>query len=199
MSAHRILNVLVRSLVVIAASIGLILAAPMIASAHDQLIESTPTEGQRFEASPGELTLRFSANPLELGTELAVVADTDGAAVALAPLRIETDTVVQPLPELTPGAYTLNWRVVSQDGHPIAGSIHFGVQHDAGTGPATAAPDEAQSTPAGTPPTDTAPSPWVVVGLSVVALAALVSAGIVVWAKLKRNDRPFPGSDTPGK
>jgi methionine-rich copper-binding protein CopC len=30
-----------------------------------------------------------------------------------------------PLPPLTPGIYSVNWRVVSEDGHMMAGVLHF--------------------------------------------------------------------------
>jgi methionine-rich copper-binding protein CopC len=33
--------------------------------------------------------------------------------------------VTVPLPPLTPGAYLVAWRVISDDGHVMAGVLHF--------------------------------------------------------------------------
>jgi methionine-rich copper-binding protein CopC len=38
-----------------------------------------------------------------------------------------------PLPPLTPGTYSVNWRVVSDDGHMMAGALHFTLAADRGT------------------------------------------------------------------
>jgi methionine-rich copper-binding protein CopC len=34
---------------------------------------------------------------------------------------------------LTPGTYSVNWRVVSDDGHVMAGALHFTLAGDAAT------------------------------------------------------------------
>jgi methionine-rich copper-binding protein CopC len=38
-----------------------------------------------------------------------------------------------PLPPLTPGTYSVMWRVVSDDGHMMAGTLHFTISADHAT------------------------------------------------------------------
>jgi methionine-rich copper-binding protein CopC len=38
-----------------------------------------------------------------------------------------------PLPPLTPGTYLVNWRVLSEDGHMMAGALHFTLAADRAT------------------------------------------------------------------
>jgi methionine-rich copper-binding protein CopC len=38
-----------------------------------------------------------------------------------------------PLPPLTPGTYSVSWRVVSDDGHIVGGALHFTLTADHAT------------------------------------------------------------------
>ncbi|MDJ1371505.1 copper resistance CopC family protein [Gulosibacter molinativorax] len=203
------------ALLALLVSVALLVAIPVsgIASAHDQLVESDPVEGQEFDAAPTEATLRFSAEMLEIGTELALQnADTEEFVELPGAYVVDYDTVTQPLPELPAGAYTLNWRVVSQDGHPISGAIHFTVTGGTAAGSAEATDgataDAAEATggfgnvpveseapqPSGksTPanPGGALSEPWMVVTLSVVAV--LVAAGAIVTfvMRMRRGNKP---------
>lgn len=102
--------------------LAVLLAMPAPAQAHDTLLSSDPVDGATLETSPEALTFTFSADVLEVsplvrisdesGTELAEIVPTvDGPAV--------TATLEEPLPA---GTHTIQWRVVSSDGHPIEGT-----------------------------------------------------------------------------
>lgn len=107
------------------AALLVVVPAAGSASAHDQLIDSSPQPGEELEESPGEATLQFSAEVIEIGAELALQG-ADGEVIPFEEeLSISYDTITQPLPALEAGEYALNWRVVSQDGHPISGTIDF--------------------------------------------------------------------------
>lgn len=102
--------------------LAVLLAMPSPAQAHDTLLSSDPEDGATLETSPDELTFTFSADVLEVsplvritdesGTELAEIVPTVDGPVA-------TATLEEPLPA---GTHTIQWRVVSSDGHPIEGT-----------------------------------------------------------------------------
>jgi copper transport protein len=110
------------------------------ASAHAVLVSSTPEAGQRLDAPPTRLVLKFSEPVSEVVTTLV---SRKGEPVRL-PSTVAGDEVTIDLAKpLSPGAYALSWRVVSEDGHPVAASIVFAVGRDAilaGLAGATAAP-----------------------------------------------------------
>lgn len=103
------------------------------ASAHDQLVESTPSADEQVDVAPVSATLTFSAEVQAEGTlgpqlELFSVSAVEETAVGFeSPATVDGAVVTQPLPELPAGNYSLNWQVVSSDGHPISGTIPFTV------------------------------------------------------------------------
>ncbi|GAA4522912.1 copper resistance protein CopC [Brachybacterium paraconglomeratum] len=102
--------------------LAVLLAMPAPAQAHDTLLSTDPEDGATLETSPEALTFTFSADVLEVsplvrisdesGTELAEIVPTVDGPVA-------TATLEEPLPA---GTLTIQWRVVSSDGHPIEGT-----------------------------------------------------------------------------
>ncbi len=102
------------------------------AAAHDQLVSTQPAAGERLTQSPAALTLTFSADVLDLGTTV-VLRGADGTDVATGATTVTGPDVVVALPPLAPGDYTVVWRVVSVDGHPISGTFDFGVDGVAGS------------------------------------------------------------------
>jgi methionine-rich copper-binding protein CopC len=203
-----------RALLAAATALGIVLAATTAiapASAHDELVSSTPTADAALDPAPTEVVLTYSDNILEVGVEVAVT-DADGAEwVADAPV-VDGPTVTVPLTSGMPGgAYTVEWRVVSSDGHPISGTIPFTV-----TTPA-ASPSPSASEPAAAAPTDavtSAPSASaepaasdeqgfsgahiaIIAGI-ILALVIIVAAVLLVLAR-RRSDAPRAdrGDDTP--
>ncbi|MGP9580919.1 copper resistance CopC family protein [Brachybacterium sp. AOP42-C2-15] len=114
---------------------AVLLAMPAPAQAHDTLLSSDPEDGATLEASPEALTFTFSADVLEVsplvrisdesGTELAEIVPTVDGPIA-------TATLEEPLPA---GTHTIQWRVVSSDGHPIEGTQTLTIEQ----GPAASA------------------------------------------------------------
>jgi copper resistance protein C len=120
----------------------LVTAAP--AFAHDELLSSTPTVDQRLASAPSEVTLTFSADVLDVGAAV-VVADASGTDwVAEAPTLRGGSVTVTLKPDMPAAGYEVRWRVVSSDGHPIAGLIPFTVG-DGTPLVRTAAPDASAS------------------------------------------------------
>lgn len=205
-------------LLALLAATTLLFAVPVsgIASAHDQLISSSPVEGEEFEQAPTEATLRFSAEMIEIGAEIAL-QNVDTAETVELPdaFEIDYDTLTQPLPELPAGAYAINWRVVSQDGHPISGTINFTVTVGAATDDAAEEPvagGNAEPTTEATAGFGNAPAqtgddsalsagnddsesgvfsePWMIVVISIVGVLVLAGALVMFVMRMRRGNQP---------
>lgn len=101
------------------------------ASAHARLEASSPKDGSTLTATPPEVMLRFN-EPIKSG--LNQVSVTSGSTDATdGKLEVEGNTVYQPLKStLDKGSYTVTYKVVSADGHPISGSLKFSYAPPAG-------------------------------------------------------------------
>ncbi|NEK85741.1 copper resistance protein CopC [Blastococcus saxobsidens] len=119
-------------------------AAPSVALAHDGLVSSSPAPDGVVATAPATVELDFTGEPLPLGTQV-LVTGPDGASVSEGPAEIRDTAVVQPLADPLPaGAYRVEWRSTSSDGHPLSGTYAFTV-----AGPATAAePADGKAEPA---------------------------------------------------
>lgn len=116
-------------------------AAP--AAAHDELLSTTPEAGAVLDSAPETVELTFSGDILDIGHEIHVT-DSEGRDITQGTLGVTGKTVSQPLRDSGRGdeTYTVTWRVVSQDGHPIEGKFQYGVGSGA-TPAAAAAHDDA--------------------------------------------------------
>lgn len=103
----------------------LVFGAASTASAHDELASSSPEAGAEVEAVPDAIELTFTNVPATIGSEVQVL-DESGEDWAEGEVSI-TDTVAsQAIRSGAPaGTYTVNWRVVSSDSHPIEGTFEF--------------------------------------------------------------------------
>lgn len=138
------------ALVLLLAGLG---AAP--AAAHNTLRSSDPADGATVATAPPQVTLTFDQEALDLGTQV-VVTGPDGAVVSDGPAQLVDTSVVQPLVATLPaGAYTVEWRVTSADGHPLSGALAFTASGAAGA-VAAPAPDAPADAPAAEPTQDAA-------------------------------------------
>lgn len=132
-----------------AALLAALLALGAPAQAHDTLLESDPADGATLETSPEAITLTFSADVLEV-SPLVRITDESGEQLAEITPSVDgpvaTATLEEPLPA---GTSTVQWRVVSSDGHPIEGTFEVTVEQDAAAEETTEAPAE-ESAPAET-------------------------------------------------
>jgi methionine-rich copper-binding protein CopC len=98
--------------------------APSAASAHAALVRTAPLAGSVPNA-PDAVTLTFDEPPRTRFSVVHVVAP-DGHRADGGQLTLDGSTVRQPLAGPRPaGTYTVDWRVVSDDGHPVSGSWQF--------------------------------------------------------------------------
>ena len=187
---NRLRATLLAGAMLATAAIALQGAAP--AFAHDELLGSSPEHGEVLAAAPASLELEFSNDVIEMGTAIIVV-DAAGEALEVGEPAISGRTVTAALPsEVSDGEYQARWHVVSADGHPIEGTIDFGVGADA-TGVYPAPPsdeavdpaDESGSQDAAT--TQGAAGVWPVIGFVVGGLAMIALLAILIIRTIRRR------------
>lgn len=194
----------------------LVLFAPLSASAHDDLISSSPAADSTIDVLPSEIVLTFSADLISggNGTEVQVL-DANENLVSDGDPIVEGATVTQPLlAEAASGLYRVQWRVVSSDGHPTAKEFTFTVTNSTmATTEPTPAPTESSSssfapaptaTPTATPtltaddPADTASSPawiWILVVLGILVIAAGITLAVIL-SRRRRSASPAGSDDS---
>lgn len=178
MAAHR--AAIPRSPVrtaVIAVMVALALTAfsPQRAHGDAALQNSSPAAGSALTGSPTKIELTFNEEPLTIGTQI-LVEGPDGSATE-GDFEVAAATVRQPLKaDLPAGDSTVEWRIVSGDGHLVNDAYTFTLTSEPGTNP--------PSTAAVTPPGTAATSP--------------ASMSPAATSKTQANPTtPVPGRDTP--
>jgi methionine-rich copper-binding protein CopC len=143
--AHTVLAAIITLL-------GLVLTASP-AQAHNYLVSSTPAAGSVLTELPAQFSVTTNGVLLDFGgdgsTAALEVKGPDGlyygdGCVTVSGPSVSTDAAIG-----GPGEYTILWRVISTDGHPVSNEFTFTWQ------PASAAPS-AGAIPSATA---TAPSP----------------------------------------
>ena len=196
--SHRIhtrpfaLPALAAAVIALMMGVALVLVSPAApASAHDELIGSSPAAGAEVDAVPDELVLTFSGVLLdEPGATQVVVTDAAGTDLTDGDPTLDGTKLTQPLAADTAaaGTVTVIWRVVSSDGHPVSDQFSFSV---AGGTPVTSAPSSsataaADATPAPGPSMEATDMTWVWIALPLALVVAFV--GVLLWAR-KRGPR----------
>jgi copper transport protein len=102
-------------------------AVALAAVVHAHLVSSSPADGDSLEAGPPVIRLIFS-EPVEAALSRIVLVSVRGEIEARVRAdSIDAQTLFGDLPPLAPAGYRVDWRVVSADGHPVAGSFGFTV------------------------------------------------------------------------
>ena len=125
----RIARQLVAALAIL---VGVLALGTTAASAHATLESSSPADGQSVLTSPSEIRITFSEAVTTISGGLSVL-NADGKTVDTGNSEIVGGrTLVAPISEtLSDGTYVATYRVLSADGHPVSGSILFGVGNEA--------------------------------------------------------------------
>jgi len=133
------------------------------ALAHNVIIGSDPANNASVAAGPSTISLTFDQYVQGADVNQIAVTGPNGGQWAEGPISVVNNVISAPLRPLGPaGKYTVGYRVLSADGHPVTGEFSFSL---------TAAG-------AGTPATvDAARSP----GSASQAAPASSSTGIPIW------------------
>ncbi|PJJ58063.1 hypothetical protein CLV56_2308 [Mumia flava] len=201
--------ILVSVLVVASSSIAL-----PSASAHASLVSSSPSDGEVLDEPPRSLSLTFTDDLMDTAPAL-VLLDGEGSVVAKPEPTVEGDTLLAAGPsDLLPGDYTIGYRVVSADGHPVDGEIDFTIEGEpaaATTAPESATPssdatagaspdaatgadvggDEADGDAIDGTSDDSSVGPWAF-GAAVAATVAVLAAAAIWLTRRRRRDTTPP-------
>ncbi|MFS0636935.1 copper resistance CopC family protein [Mesobacillus foraminis] len=120
-----------KKLITIAFLFYMVLPA-MLAHAHTGLETSNPEEGEVISQVLEEVVLTYETEIESLSTMELVNAQQ--TKIPLNNLTVEGNTMKANLgQELENGAYSINWKIVGKDGHPIEGKVNFQIQLEEGT------------------------------------------------------------------
>lgn len=115
---------------IVAALALLVALAPAPGWAHASLVRSSPARRATLTIAPARVQLWFNER-LEPAFSSASVWDARGAQVDFRDARVEPGDAAQlsvGIPALTPGAYTVRFRVLSVDGHVVESRFGFTVR-----------------------------------------------------------------------
>lgn len=104
---------------------GLVVGGATSATAHDLLIGSDPADAAALTSAPAQVVLTFSADQLAVGTAVEVTGPDGSSWVHGEPVVVGSTVTQALLPGLPDGGYTVLWRSVSGDGHPVEGTLAF--------------------------------------------------------------------------
>ncbi|ANN15078.1 hypothetical protein SD37_04985 [Amycolatopsis orientalis] len=156
------------------------LAVAQPAMAHSVLVSSDPAKDSSIASPPAAVTLVFN-EPLDRGfTELTVLGPDgsshwEGGAPVVAGEKLSAS--LRPLGAA--GIYTVKYRVVSADGHPVSGSVPFTLTKG-GAGTAAAEPVVRTETAVAAPATDDAMPVWPwIAGAVLIAIAGAFVARLI--------------------
>lgn len=143
---------------------AVLLMSPGAASAHDELVTSTPANGAIVKAVPHSVVLNFEEPPVAGYTKVRITGPSGIDLSAGTPVTVGPRVTLNVRSSTALGPYAIRWSLLSDDGHPVSGVIRFTVA--AATSPsATATPHVAHTSAAG--------STWIVPGL--IGIGALVA------------------------
>lgn len=187
---RQLRSALLGAMIFAAALLGV--AAP--ASAHDAAESTAPASGATVATPPEKVSVTFNNKPLGLGSQM-VVNDAAGTNWADGAVEIVDNVASQKLkPGAPAGAYTVVWRVVSSDSHPIEGTFTFtATAGAAGSTAAAAVPTMGTAQPGITPapaqPADSSePFPWSIVIFVGTGIGIVVVLGLMAKRRLATQE-----------
>jgi copper transport protein len=122
-----------------AAALLLAMGVATEAAAHAALVVVEPRDGSVLAEVPKAIELRFNENVTAGAVNLM---GPDGKVRTDATVEAEGDAIkVAPPKDLPDGTSIISYRVISQDGHPVAGSVTFSI----GTPTATKPPEDLET------------------------------------------------------
>ena len=152
---------------------GLIgLAGP--AFAHNVLVGSDPKDGTSMATGPSTVSLTFDL-PIQLGDfDVITVTGPNSTRWEAGKATVDSNVISAPVRPLgAAGQYTIGYRILSADGHPVSGEVKFTLTKAGNGTPATpTAADQQASGGAG----DSLPVwPWIVGGVVLLGVGVFVA------------------------
>lgn len=129
---------------------GLALVSSPAASAHGEIVSTFPEQYSNATPIPTQVWIQFDGNLQTLDGQAINtidVIDSTGLTVSYGDAIIEGGKISTKLSgQSAPGVFTVNYRIVSEDGHPVEGSYTFNASPNfADDAPTTATASEKSS------------------------------------------------------
>ena len=195
---------------------GLIGAAP--AQAHDSLVSTSPADGETITEDPGVISLTLTGEPQaseSIETAIIEVTAGDGHPASTGEVTIEGATISTEVSLEHADEYTVDWRSLSADGHPIEGTYTFtyAPEGEAAHSEGESEPAEEATTPAAEESTDPTPASeqpttddtetveaapasdsqgnntGLIIGIAAVAIIIAAAAAYVLGRRAKTNNQ----------
>lgn len=190
---------------------ALALAPASAASAHDYLVDSTPAAGSTVTKPLQTVSLSFNDVVLDLsGNGSSSLVQVTGPNAGTRHFETgcattEGRVVTVPVALGAPGTYTIEWQIVSADGHTVSSqsskSLQFSYQPPAGTTEAAGSTSRPSCGAGGSGPSDAATAPptnetsdagnlGIVVGIAggIIGLAVIAVVIVLVTARRRPKD-----------
>jgi len=106
----------------------IVLLVPVQVFAHAKVVETVPAAEAKLDQSPDTIRVGFNQKLEVIGASAMIVKDAAGQDVPLGKAVIGNDGKSMEIPTTTnlkPGDYTVNYEVISLDGHTVKGSFKF--------------------------------------------------------------------------
>lgn len=191
MTLHKLVR---RAFVAIMALMLMMFGSATAALAHDAVTGTSPSDGATVQSLPEKIEISMSNTPAVIGSEVQVL-DASGTNWATGGVDVLDKVATQHVsPGAPAGDYTVKWRLVSSDSHPIEGEFGFTATAaaTAATGPAVVAGPGASVSPepqgAQAVDKDSNTAPWAIVGLVVVLLGIVVAMVVLARRRLAKED-----------
>jgi methionine-rich copper-binding protein CopC len=151
------------------------------AQAHTVVVGSIPAADTVLDEAPEQASVTFN-EPLQDSFAALTVTGPDGAQWQQGGPVIDGSTISVPLKPLTlPGDYTVAYRVISADSHPVTGTLRFTLDAAVAQNATTPAPATTAASSTAAPEPEPGIGAW-----PFVAAAVVLVAGGVAFALRRR-------------
>lgn len=174
----------------------ILLLSSAAVSAHTALETSSPADGEIVTEEPREIILDFNTDLEEASS--FTVENAEGEEIPFGITLEEQQMTGTPGAAMADGEYTVNWKIIGADGHPIEGAYAFTVKMEEEPVPAEEK-EETADTVSEDSEQETAPlleeqlpeqeessnAPYVMV--IVLIVLAVIAAGTLMWTAKRRG------------
>lgn len=146
---------------------------------HNELLSTDPPYGAKLSTGPVRVSLTFDL-PAQRGFSTLIVTGPDRSQWQAGPATEAGTTVSAPIRPLGPaGEYTVAWRIISADGHPVQATFPFTLTTP---GPGTAAAPSPKADQSGSAAGSDGSTMW----LWLAGVSVLLAAGVVLTLRISR-------------
>lgn len=196
-SKRHVFRGFARILAVFVVAVVTLLGGQVAAQAHDSLDSTLPANGSSVEAMPAKITITMSNTPAALGAQIQII-DGTGADWSQGEVSVlDNAATIKTKGGAPAGNYTVKWRLVSSDSHPVEGQFTFvaktaaaGSAGGAVAGPVTSLNAVSEQATPNAPETDGVP--WSVYGLIGILVIVVVAMIVITRRRLSAEDAKEP-------